>query len=131
MSAAAAWEFFDGRSADSVIVREIRKARLSKAESAALDRLLESIALGAAVAGRDYKHLKAEGLWEVRFAGDGKRIFRLLYSPEAGPAGKRLVLVGLRFVPKKSDRLARQVFETARSRLRQWHDSQERGIINS
>lgn len=113
----ARWENFDRKTRDSVIARELRKAGLSPAEGSALDQLLSRVLSGRAIGGKDFKFMKSEGLWEVRFSGDGRRLFRLLYSRESNGV---LVLVALRFTPKKSDRLSRADFRTARERLAQW-----------
>lgn len=112
----AQWVYFDRKGADSRIAKEIKGCRLSDYELARLAALLERVASGRARSGADIKYLKGEGLWEVRFLAD-KRTFRLLYSPE-GPG--TLVLVALVFVPKKSQRLPKSVFDTARHRLESW-----------
>lgn len=116
----AEWVFFDGDPQRSRVVKEIRGCKLSNREAARLDGLMDRVANGMAIPGSDIKHLKVEGLWEVRFRGE-KRIFRLLYSPESDG---RLVLVALRFTAKTSQKLPQHVFESARERLRRWRRAQ-------
>ncbi len=64
----ARWEFFDANSGrESIVVKDLRLAHLSKMESARLEALLTRIADGRAIPDKDFKYLSTEGLWEFRF----------------------------------------------------------------
>lgn len=121
----ASWEFFDSPTLDdSRLRREILGLKLSKRDLVRLDALMGRLADGRAIAQKDYKHLKAEELWELRFQAHRKQV-RLLYSKEKRLGGERdiLVLVGLAIVPKKSAKLPRNVFRMARDRRSIWRNT--------
>ena len=115
------WEYFDSPVlTESRLLKEMQKAHLTRSDLIALDRLMDRVAAGTAVPDGDFKHLRVEGLWELRLKVD-RRSFRLLYSREGGT---KFVMVALHFVPKKSQKLPRHTFETARKRLKSWQDKQ-------
>lgn len=107
--------------------KEIKKLGLSTSEAIRLEVLLERIADGRAVPNKDFKHLKAEGLWEARFAA-AKFEVRILYSPQQSRGTpKKLILVSLTAVKKKARKLPKETFATARQRLDRWRAGQ-RGV---
>ncbi len=125
MERRAEWVPFDTPDlGKSRIGKEIRRLGLSSSEGTRLEVLLERIADGRATPNKDFKHLKAEGLWEVRFAA-AKSEVRILYSPQHPRGGpEKLVLVSLTVVKKKSRKLSKVTFVTARQRLDRWRQEQ-------
>ena len=109
------WVENAGPGIQEAVEKEIHKAKLSKQEATELERLVGRIARGT-VFPKDSEYLSQYGLWEAKLQGD-RRTFRLLYA-ERGTG--KLVLVGLLFTVKKSNRLPTSTFKAAKARLRVW-----------
>ena len=99
---------------------EIAKARLTEREAVRLDEMLARAEAGA-LRRDDADHLRGQ-IWELRLRGD-RRIFRLLYAT----VDDGLVLLGLVFIGKKTQKAPPAKIDAAEDRLKEYLARREHG----
>lgn len=106
------WDFYEAPGGGDPVRREILKARLTKAETAKLQTIMDRVAEGRTRPG-DVKPLR-DGVLEVRIRV-GERQLRLAY----GEGASNLVLLALHFFQKQRQNESRHV-DIAVDRFRDW-----------
>jgi len=115
---AGGWLYYESDTGAEPIIREMKKSQITDAEAVRLQVLLDRVATGDALPA-DTAQVRGE-IWEVRFSGDNRRIFRLLYAT----VGRDRLLLGLHFFKKKTRTTPPASIKLAKKRLADWRKQQ-------